>query len=152
MAFSTLSMQMIFTTYDTRFPGDVKVALSRISLCIAEMRVWMSANYLKLNIAKTKFIVFDRSAATSQHLSNIQLVIGDQIIPLSTEVTNLGVFLVSSCKLSSHVQHIVRTCNFHLRNLWRFRRFIDMKTCHHAVLALIHWASKETSLLQSDAY
>ena len=45
--------------------------------------------------------------------------------------------LDSSCKLSAHVQHIVRTCNFHLRNLWRIRRFIDMKTCHHAVLALI---------------
>ena len=75
--------------------------------------------------------------SASQHLSNIQLVIGDQIIPLSTEVTNLGVSLDSSCKLSAHVQHIVRTCNFHLRNLRRIRRFIDMKTCNHAVLALI---------------
>ena len=127
----------LYTTYDTRSPGDVKVALSRISLCIAELSAWMSANYLKLNSAKTEFIAFDRSAASSQHLSNIQLVIGDQIIPLSTEVTNLGVSLDSSCKLSTHVKHTVRTCNFHLRNLWRIRRFIDMKTCHHAVLALI---------------
>ena len=127
----------LYTTYDTRSPGDVKVALSRISLCIAELSAWMSANYLKLNSAKTEFIAFDRSAASSQYLTNIQLVIGDQIIPLSTGVTNLGVSLDSSCKLSAHVQHIVRTCNFHLRNLWRIRRFIDMKTCHHAVLALI---------------
>ena len=26
---------------------------------------------------------------------------------------------------------------YHIRNLWRIRRFIDQKTCHHAVQALI---------------
>ena len=53
------------------------MALSRISLCIAELSAWM-ANYLKLNSAKTEFIAFDRSAASSQYPTNIQLVIGDQ--------------------------------------------------------------------------
>ena len=98
----------LYTTYDTRSPGDVKVALSRISLCIAELSACMSANYLKLNSAKTEFIAFDRSAASSQYPTNIQLAIGDQIIPLSTGVTNLGVSLDSSCKLSAHVQHNVQ--------------------------------------------
>ena len=82
------------------------------------------------------FIAFDRSSSFT-HLANINLVLDDQVIPLSRSVINLGVSLDSSFKLSSHVQRIVRTCNFHLKNLWRIRRFIDMKTCHHAVLALI---------------
>lgn len=97
----------------------------------------MSANFLKLNSAKTEFIAFDRSTCSFPHLSNLHLVISDQTVPLSSEVMNLGVCLDSSFKLSSHVKHIVRTCNFHFRNLWRIRRFIDVKTCHHAVRALI---------------
>ena len=40
-------------------------------------------------------------------------------------------------KLTSHVNQVVRNSNFHLRNLWRIRRFIDLKTCHHAVRAVI---------------
>ena len=39
--------------------------------------------------------------------------------------------------LSAQVNKVVRNCNYHLSNLWRIRRFIDLKTCHHAVRALI---------------
>ena len=126
----------LYTTYDIRSPEDISAALSRISSCIVEVSAWMSDSYLKLNNAKTEFIAFDRSSSFT-HLANINLVLDDQVIPLSRSVINLGVSLDSSFKLSSHVQKIVRTCNFHLKNLWRIRRFIDMKTCHHAVLALI---------------
>ena len=42
-----------------------------------------------------------------------------------------------SFSLTSHVNLVVRTCNYHLRNLWRIRRFIGVDACHHAVRALI---------------
>jgi len=39
--------------------------------------------------------------------------------------------------LSDQVNQVVRNCNYHLSNLWRIHRFIDLKTYHHAVRALI---------------
>ena len=66
-------------------------------------------------------------------LSNIQINVSGHDIKLSDSVMNLGVCLDPSFKLSSHVNNVVKICNFHLRNLWRIRRLIDTTTCHHAV-------------------
>ena len=61
---------------------------------------------------------------------------GHLISPSST-VMSLGVCIDSSFTLTSHVKLIVRTCNYHLRNLWRIRRFITVDAYHHAGRALI---------------
>ena len=39
--------------------------------------------------------------------------------------------------LSTHVDMLRRSINFHVRNLWRIRRYIDKNTCHHVARALI---------------
>ena len=39
--------------------------------------------------------------------------------------------------LSNHVDMLRRSNNFHVRNLWRIRRYIDQNTCHHVARALI---------------
>ena len=39
--------------------------------------------------------------------------------------------------MSNHVSSICRIVNFHIRNLWRIRRFITQGACHHAVRSLV---------------
>ena len=39
--------------------------------------------------------------------------------------------------MEQYVPALCRSNNFHLRNLWRIRRFIDSATCAHAVRSLI---------------
>ena len=97
----------------------------------------MTRNFLKLNASKTEFIVLCPSNRCANNLSDVRLPVGDKTIALSSRVRNLGICIDSSFTLATHVNNIVRTCNFHLKNLWRIRRFIDVKTCHHAVRALI---------------
>ena len=36
-----------------------------------------------------------------------------------------------------HISNLCRILNFHLRNLWRIRRFLSQEACHHVVRALI---------------
>ena len=38
---------------------------------------------------------------------------------------------------TTHVDNLRKTILFHIRTLWRIRRFIDKETCHHAVRALV---------------
>ena len=39
--------------------------------------------------------------------------------------------------MSAHVSHLCKTINFHIRNLWRIRRFLSQEACHHAVRSLV---------------
>ena len=127
----------LYSSFDPRSFENMNDTLNLISLCISEINTWMSSNYLQLNNNKTEFIAFCASARHLQSISHVQLNVNGQHIPLSSKITDLGVCIDTMFTLSSHVNHVVRNCNYHLRNLWRIRRFIDFKTCHHAVRALI---------------
>ena len=127
----------LYDAFDPRSPSSMQEVLERISLCIAEINTWMTSNFLKLNVSKTEFTILCRKNQFNENLSNVKLNVCDNEIALSSKVKNLGICIDSCFTLSSHVSNTVRTCNFHLKNLWRIRRFINEKTCHHAVRALV---------------
>ena len=95
----------------------------------------MSSNRLKLNQAKTEFMVF-ASPRVLNTLPNIQLDLDDISNPSAT-VKNLGVNLDSSLSMTSHINSVCKSVNFHIRNLWRIRRFLTQSSCHHAVRSLV---------------
>ena len=65
------------------------------------------------------------------------LKIGESVIEPSSSIRNLGIVFDSCLKMDLHVSSICRTVNYHLRNIARIRRFIDRKTCAHAVRSLV---------------
>ena len=128
----------IYIAFDPRNPDDITRALNKISACIADIKAFLSTNYLKLNDSKTEFFL----AASNHNLkhldtANIQLAIGDCTIQLSTVIRNLGCHFDSNMSLTVHVNILRRNTLFQIKNLWRIRRFIDQETCHHAVRALV---------------
>ena len=127
----------LYAPFDPRSTVSMQEVLQRISLCILDISKWMTRNFLKLNVSKTEFIALCPSNRYANNLYGVRLAVGDKTIVLSSRVMNLGICIDSNFTLASHVNNLVRTCNFHLKNLWRVRRFIDVKTCHHAVRALI---------------
>ena len=68
-------------------------------------------------------------------LDKIELTIGSSTIKPSKVIRNLGVYFDNTMTLSSH--NVRRSVLFHIRNLWRIRKFIDTATCHHAARALV---------------
>ena len=58
------------------------------------------------------------------NIDQVKLDINGNLISPSSTVMSLGVCINSSFTLTSHVKLVVRTCNYHLRNLWRICRFI----------------------------
>ena len=63
-------------------------------------------------------------------LPNIQLDLDD----ISK---NVGVNLDSSLFMTSHINSVCKSVNFHIRSLWRIRRFLTQSSCHHAVRSLV---------------
>ena len=65
------------------------------------------------------------------------LISGVWITP-SSKVRNLGVIIDDALTMSAHVNKLVSTCFFHLRQLRMVRRSLDVDAAHALVRALIH--------------
>ena len=88
----------------------------------------MARRKLKLNDGKTEIIVIRR------YLRNVSVAkfgvmsFGDTQLVTCESAKNLGVVLDSSLSLGSHIDSIVKTCNFHIRNLYMIKEFGNRKS------------------------
>ena len=85
-------------------------------LCIKEIEIWLSSNHLKLNTNKTKFIwLRTKQQLTKVYCQTINLE--GTIIPMSTEVTCLGVVLDNELKFATHTKMLSGCCFYQLEQL-----------------------------------
>jgi hypothetical protein len=126
----------LYTTFDPNDMSSIAHALSNLSCCIDKLKLWMRQNMLKLNDDKTEFFV-----ALPAHLKNklpdIALRIGDKSISPSESVRNLGVVFDSTMSMSKQVKSLCSNIRYQLRLISRIRKFLDFKTCHHVIRALV---------------
>ena len=94
----------------------------------------MARRKLKLNDGKTEIIVI-RGNLRNVSLPDVGVMsFGDtQLVPCKS-AKNLGVVLDSSLSFRSH---IVKTCNFHIRNLYMIKKFVNRKNLVTLVHSLI---------------
>ena len=126
----------LYVDFDPTVLGEKEKALNILTSCIDDIIVWMRRNKLKLNAEKTEFFV----AASKNNLSHVQdvsLNIGNSTVTPSTNIRNLGVMFDPVMSMSSQVNSICSSTNYHLRNIARIRKNIDHDTCHHVVRCLV---------------
>ena len=96
----------------------------------------MLQNRLKLNEEKTEAIVFGpKEKIQSVNLSSIK--VGEANIEIVEKVRNLGVILDSELSMTEHINHVVRSCYFHLRRLGKIRKFLTKKAANAIAVATI---------------
>ena len=126
----------LYLPFDPKLSGDAEHTVGRLSACIDEISEWMNGSKLKLNDDKTEFFI-SCSSRNIRHLKNISIKIGTNNISQSSTIRNLGVVFDQTMSMTDHVKSIVKSVNFHLRNIYRIRRFITVDSCHHLVRSLI---------------
>ena len=96
---------------------DIDEAKHRLSSLLSDLKIWMAGRKLKLNDGKTEIIVI-RGNLRNFSVANFGVMsFGDtQLVPHES-TKNLDVVLDSSLSFRSHIDSIVKTCNFHIRNL-----------------------------------
>ena len=113
---------------------DIDDAKHRISLLLSDIKVWMARRKLKLNDGKTEIIVIKGNLKNVPVANFGVLNLGDtQLVPCES-AKNLGVVLDSSLSFRPHIDSIVKTCNFHIRNLYLIRDFVNKKN----LITLVH--------------
>ena len=98
-------------------------------------KIWIARRKLKLNDGKTEIIVI-RGNLRNVSVANFGVMsFGDtQLVPCDS-TKNFGVVLDSSLRFRSHIDSIVKTCNFHIRNLYMIKVFVNRKkSCYFGSL------------------
>jgi len=111
---------------------DLAAKLSSINECIDELKSRIRCNMLKLNSEKTEFIIFaskeKMTPSLPWHLRNINI---------SSHIRSLGVIFDSALSFAKHIDYIISSCNFYIRNIGRIRQFLSKKAFEMLVVALV---------------
>ena len=96
----------------------------------------MILNKLKINDAKTEFIIF-RSTQMKHDLNSLSVNVGDSQIVPSVKLRNLGVILDQSLTFDDHISAICQSVHFHIRSIGKVRKLLSFDACASLIHALI---------------
>ena len=103
-------------------------AISRIEACVADIRIWMNDNLLKLNDDKTERLIIVTREELSK-ISNTPTKDGNQSIsPSDDPPKNLGVIFYFTCCLDAHIAKLCRSINFNLYSVGNVSEYLDGPT------------------------
>ena len=89
---------------------EIDENVKKIENCIADVRNWMIESRLKLNDAKTEFILLGNSRQLSKiKVSHVQ--VGSAPVSPVHQARNLGVIFDSAMSLETHVSNCVKLAN-----------------------------------------
>ena len=108
-------------------------SLNQIENCVSEVRMWMNANFLKVNEDKTVALV--HASRNNQAKHNITAIkIGDCGITPSPSARNIGVVFDAEMSMAAHVHQTCRVCYYHLKNIASIRSCLT----EQAAIRLVH--------------
>ena len=116
---------------------DIDEAKHRLSSLLSDLKIWMAIRKLKLNDGKTEIIVIRRSLRNVSVANFGVMSFGNTQLVHCESAKNLGVVLDSSLSFRFHIDSIVKTCNFHIRNPYMIKDFVNRKNLVTLVHSLI---------------
>ena len=92
--------------------------------CLNSVNNWFLTNGLLVNPNKSDSM-FVGTAAQLKKIVCDGIMMGGEVVPLSSSVKSLGVIIDEQLKLDSHVKNVCRICYFHIRGLRSLRSSLD---------------------------
>ena len=81
---------------------DPLESLTKLNMCISDIRVWMIKNKLKINDSRTEFKIF-LSPLLKQNLCDLAVSVGDMQVSPSSKVRDLGVVFDQYLTFHDHI-------------------------------------------------
>lgn len=103
---------------------------------IHDIKNFMIANKLKLNDDKTE-VIFLGTKYRLDELGRIGVTVGDSVIYPSDKVRNLGVVFDKHLSMEDQVKSVYKQGFYHIKNLWRIRKFLNEEQANVAAHAFI---------------
>ena len=122
-----ISIHMYADDTQLYFEFDVReehAARLKMEACILEIRHWMSNNFLKLNEAKTEYMVIGSQHLASQLQTVSEITIGDAVIPAASSAKNIGAVIDKRLSMVQQISNVCRSCYIQLRDISQIRPYI----------------------------
>ena len=117
--------------------GDYAAALNGLQSCLAYDQSWMSTNKRKRNQDKTEFLPLGNERQRSKYLSMFPIeLLGVKSYP-GKSARSLGVIFDKNFNFRSHISAISMPCIYHIRDLRRIRRHLDLDSAKYLANALV---------------
>jgi len=126
----------LYVSFDLDSRDDCDMAVSKIEHCIEDVRVWMTQNKLKLNDDKSE-LLFISSSWQKRKSPVTDLTIGNHTVSPTSSAKNLGVTFDSHLKMDAQVRSICQKSHFHLRNIGKIRKYLNLDSANKVVHAFI---------------
>ena len=111
----------LYSAFIINDDSDLANALSTLESCLADIKIWMQENMLKLNDDKTKLIIF-APKKYCQKFNNVTIKCGPFTIKPTHLVRNLGVMFDSALSMENHINKKTKSAYLQIRNLWVIRK------------------------------
>ena len=104
---------------------DIDALKVRIKQIFEKLNKWMAAFRLKLNVAKTKLMLFSpRRFALDVRNAFGSIEIGGTTLHLSDSVKNLGVIIDQDLTFKDQIAAVIKSCNFAIYNLKPIKKYV----------------------------
>ena len=118
-------------------PTDLASNIIHLKHTITTISDWMKMNLLFLNQNKTEFLIFG-SQKQLETISDLRLSLAEDVIILPSSVArDLGFSLDSNLTLKDQISNVCKTSYYHIRDLNRIRKSLDLNTAKIIATALI---------------
>ena len=112
-------------------------SISDLQNCLGSVQQWMYSNKLKLNPGKTEFLLIGNKCHRNKFLPNFPIdILGNEISPKSS-ARNLGVSFDADFNFKHHINNVFKSCNYHIRDLRRVRKHLNLQTSTALANALV---------------
>ena len=116
--------------------GDSAAALNGLQSCLASVQSWMSTKRLKLNPDNTEFLLIGNEQQRIKYLSMFPIELLDVRYNPAKSARNLGVIFDKNVTFPSHKPAVISSCFYHMRDLRRIRRHLDLDSAKLLATAL----------------
>ena len=117
--------------------GDSAAALNGLQSCLTSVQSWMSTNKLKLKPDKTDFFLIGNERQQIKYLSMFPIELLDVKSYPAKSARNLGAIFDKNFNFRSHISAICSSCIYHIQDLRRIRRHLNLDIAKLLASALV---------------
>jgi len=116
---------------------DSTDSLHRLKDCLENVQKWMFLNKLKLNPDKTEFLLIGHERQRGKYLDLFHHSLLNIPTQPSKTARNLGVTFDQNFCFKSHISKVCSSCYYHIRDLRRIRKHLNLEQAKTLATALI---------------
>ena len=119
----------LYISFSPINPSDLVDVKNRINKCLAEVKMWMVNNFMKLNEDKTELLVMGKPRVLKEFNLDISLQFGEETIA-PTECKgdkwkSLGVKLDESLSMTRQINNVRQKCSWTMMNMRTIGYYLD---------------------------